>query len=571
MHQQNDVRIYLIFFVFVAFAFVLVGRLFFLQTIEADKYRTLADDQYVRPAPDRSDRGNIFFTYKTGETISAATLGYGYEVIVDPSMIADADAVVSALKNIFPTLDTDDTIVRLADKHSKYVVVIERIDEETADTVNALDIDGVGAYRQNWRVYPGETLAAHVLGFVGYDGNGFSGRYGLERYYEDILSRNDTYVPANFFVELFSNITDSILYAGKERAGDIVSSVEPNIQAYAERVLRETRAHWASDEGGMIVVDPMTGRVYAMAAFPSFDPNVYGKETNTAVFVNPLTENVYEMGSIIKPLTVAAGLDAGVITAKTTYNDTGSIVLNGAKISNYDGKARGVVPMQEVLNQSLNTGVSFIVSKLGHEQFRTYMRKLGIDEETGIDLPGEVHGLADNLDSPRDIEYATASFGQGIAMTPIEATMALSALGNGGKLLTPGLVTRIAYEDGSEKLIYPDEGRQVFKKSTSDEITRMLVTVVDDALAGGKYALPQHTIAAKTGTAQMSNPAGGGYYEDRYLHSFFGYFPAYNPRFLVFMYHTYPKGAKYASETLTAPFMEMTKFLISYYEIPPDR
>jgi len=350
-----------------------------------------------------------------------------------------------------------------------------------------------------------------------------------------------------------------------------VSSVEPNIQAYAERVLRETRAHWASDEGGMIVVDPMTGRVYAMAAFPSFDPNVYGKETNTAVFVNPLTENVYEMGSIIKPLTVAAGLDAGVITAKTTYNDTGSIVLNGAKISNYDGKARGVVPMQEVLNQSLNTGVSFIVSKLGHEQFRTYMRKLGIDEETGIDLPGEVHGLADNLDSPRDIEYATASFGQGIAMTPIEATMALSALGNGGKLLTPGLVTRIAYEDGSEKLIYPDEGRQVFKKSTSDEITRMLVTVVDDALAGGKYALPQHTIAAKTGTAQMSNPAGGGYYEDRYLHSFFGYFPAYNPRFLVFMYHTYPKGAKYASETLTAPFMEMTKFLISYYEIPPDR
>ena len=571
MQYQFNIRIRVIFFVFVGLAFVLIGRLLYLQTMRTEYYRQMADDKYVRPAPDKTDRGSIFFTYKSGETIAAATLAHGYNIIMDPSMVTDDARAADAIVDIFLNLNREDIIARAGKKNSRYDVLADRVDEATANKVNALGITGIGAYRQSWRVYPGNSLASHVLGFVGYSGDVLSGRYGLERYYDDMLSRKDAYVPANFFVELFSNIADSILYNGQEHEGDIVSSIEPNVQAYAERVLQETHSKWHADEGGMIVVDPMTGRIYAMAAFPSFDPNTYNEEKSASVFTNPLVERVYEMGSIIKPLTVASGLDAGVITEKTTYNDTGFIMVNGAKISNYDGRARGVVPIQEILNQSLNVGVSFIAGRLGHDKVRSYFRALGLDEETGIDLPGEVHGLADNLDSSRDVEYDTASFGQGIAMTPIEATMALSALANGGKLLTPIVVDHLVYNDGTTKIIYLDEGRDVFKKTTSYEITRMLVTVVDKALGGGKYALPHHSIAAKTGKAQIANPVGGGYYEDRYLHSFFGYFPAYNPRFLVFMYHVYPKGAKYASETLTEPFSEMTKFLISYYEVPPDR
>lgn len=179
--------------------------------------------------------------------------------------------------------------------------------------------------------------------------------------------------------------------------------------------------------------------------------------------------------------------------------------------------------------------------------------------------------MVNNLNAPRDVEYATASFGQGIALTPVETIRALATLANGGKLVTPHLAEKIEYDDGTIEEIAHPEPKQVLKPETSEEISRMLSIVVDDALRGGTVALPNHSIGAKTGTAQMADSEGGGYYEDRYLHSFFGYFPAYEPRFIVFMYTVEPQGVRYASETLTDPFMEIARFLINYYSIPPDR
>jgi cell division protein FtsI/penicillin-binding protein 2 len=227
--------------------------------------------------------------------------------------------------------------------------------------------------------------------------------------------------------------------------------------------------------------------------------------------------------------------------------------------------------MQEILNQSLNTGVSWIVTQMGKDKFRDYFLNFKIGSETGIDLPNEAFGLIDNLNSPRDVEYATASFGQGIAMTPIATTRALATLANGGRLTTPHLVKRIEYDSGEIKEINYPEGSQVITEETSEEISRMLTNVVDDALLGGSVALPNHTIAAKTGTAQIPDPIQGGYYDDKFLHSFFGYFPAFDPEYIVFMYTVEPQGVRYASETLTEPFMDITKFLINYYSIPPDR
>jgi cell division protein FtsI/penicillin-binding protein 2 len=284
-----------------------------------------------------------------------------------------------------------------------------------------------------------------------------------------------------------------------------------------------------------------------------------------------MAQNVYEMGSIMKPLTMAAGIDSGAVTETTTYDDTGCITVDTKRICNYDGVARGVIPMQQVLSQSLNVGASFVATKMGPSVMRDYFRnhyKLG--EETGIDLPGEVHGLTDNLDGKQAVEFDTASFGQGIAVTPIEMARALAVLANGGKLVTPHIASAIKEESGITRQLGWGEPTQVLKPETVTTVTRMLTNVVDGPMA--KVVKMDHwSIAAKTGTAQIANPAGGGYYADKYLHSFFGYFPAYDAKFLVFLFAVEPQGAPYASQTWGPPFTSLTHFLINYYNIPPDR
>jgi Cell division protein FtsI/penicillin-binding protein 2 len=276
------------------------------------------------------------------------------------------------------------------------------------------------------------------------------------------------------------------------------------------------------------------------------------------------------MGSIIKALTIAAGIDSGAVDENTYYQDNGSVNMNGYTIYNFDKKGRGWVPLQMILSKSLNTGIAYVVQKMGKESFRDYMLKFGLGSETGIDLSGEESGLINNLSGTTMIDYVTAGFGQGIALTPIQTIRALASLGNGGKLVNPHLIDKIDYKVGGVEKIVPNDPVQIFKKDTSERISRMLTYVVDHDLRNGQYKMENYSIAAKTGTAQIPKP-GGGYYENKYFHSFFGYFPSYDPKFIILIYHKNPKGVEYASQTLTDSFFDLVKFLISYYEIPPDR
>ncbi len=554
-------------FVFL-FALLLVGKLYLLQIVHSSDFSDKADRQYVRPAQYTFNRGTIYLQSKDGSLVSGATMKTGYIIVANPKLLTNAEDAYQKISKII-TLDHDDFIMRATKPNDTYEEVAKKVESGKGKEIEALHIPGVNLFEDKWRLYPGGELAAHVLGFVGFKGDELAGRYGLERSFEDVLKRNADSVYVNFFAELFSNIKD--IAKDQPLEGDIVTTLEPSVQSTLEQKVKEVNGRWSSDTTGGIIINPKTGEIYAMALDPTFNPNSFQSEKSSNVFSNFMVEDVREMGSIVKPLTLAAGLDSGAITAQTTYNDVGCITLNTKKICNYDGKARGNTPMQEVLNHSLNLGASFVALKMGNEKFTQYMKNFGLGEKTGIDLPNEATGLISNLDTPRDLEHANASFGQGIAISPLETVRALAALGNGGYLINPHIVKQINYKIGYSKTTPIVEGKRVISEAASKEITRMLVNVVDVALLNGKAKNLHYSIAAKTGTAQISLPGGGGYYEDRYLHSFFGYFPAKDPQFLVFMYTIYPKGVKYASETLTEPFLDISKFLINYYEVPPDR
>jgi cell division protein FtsI (penicillin-binding protein 3)/stage V sporulation protein D (sporulation-specific penicillin-binding protein) len=553
---------------------LLIARLYYLQIAQAAQFAEKAERQYVHTTSDLYSRGSILFSGKDGEKLSAASVQAGYILAANPTHISSPSDFCEKL-HLYLTIERDLCIERASLPKRTYVELSDRLSTEQATEIENMELPGALLYRNQWRYYPGGSLAARSIGFVGYtdkDGTELRGKFGLERQYDEILFKKREVLSVNFFAELFSNVGDMVYQKDEgSRTGDVVTTLDPNVSRLLDKVLLETNEQYKSKMTGAIIMDPKTGAIYAMNVVPSFDLNDR-EDASIDQFRNPLVEDVYEMGSIIKPLTMAAGLDSGAVTRASTYYDGGSITLSDYTIRNFDHRGRGTVPMQEVLNQSLNTGVAYIANRMGKEEFRKYFLSYGLGMETGIDLPNEAQGLVEeSLNSPRELEYATASFGQGIALTPIETIRALATLGNGGRMVTPHLVDRIEYEDGTiQEITYP-EGEQVLKKETSEEISRMLSIVVDDALRGGSVALPNHTIGAKTGTAQIADPENGGYYEDKYLHSFFGYFPAFEPRFIVFMYTVEPQGVRYASETLTDPFMEITRFLINYYSIPPDR
>jgi cell division protein FtsI/penicillin-binding protein 2 len=552
-------------------ALLLVVRLYFVQIVHSEEYSLRAERQYVSSSQQLYERGSILFTRKDGAYLSAATVADGFLIAIDPSHLKDTQGAYQAIMTAVPDVNHDQFFASAAKTDDPYEVIAHHVSDEAGRALSEKNIAGVIVSRERWRVYPANNEGAQSIGFTAYsdDGKTITGRFGLERYYDDVLQQSGNGVFGNFFAELFANLDNVVVDAQASREGDVITSIEPIVQEKLDQTLKAVNDQYSSTETGGIIMDPSTGEIIAMDTYPSFDPNKFQTEDPNH-FANPLVSSRYEFGSIFKMLTMTSGLDAGVITPDSTYNDTGCIEVNKKRICNYDLKARGVIPMQEILSQSLNVGASYIATKLGHDQFRTYYTKLGLGTETGIDLPSEIHGDIHNLNSPLDVNYDTASFGQGIATTPVETIRALSALANHGKIVTPHVATGIRLQSGITKTLSWGEPQQVFKPQSTDETTHMLIKVVDTKLGGGKVKIPEMSVAAKTGTAQIAGP-DGKYLPTDYFHSFFGYFPASNPRYAILLYTKKPKGVQYASETLTTPFINLTHFLINYYDVPPDR
>jgi len=569
--MRSKDRIDFVMLVWLVLALIIIGKALYIQVFKHNYYTTLADKQYISKVPINFDRGNIYFSRYKGTPVPAAQLRTTYRIAIDPTQITNPETVYTRLSEVI-TLNKIDFIAKATKVNDPYEEVAKDVSEDDVLLLKKKRIVGVSFEKDNKRSYPQDMVGAKVIGFVGSDGVHVRGQYGLERYYDDVLTRESSDMSINFFAELFTDIQKTVVSNSDKQHGDIILTIDAEAERVLHQILIETKKTWNSDTIGGIIMDPQTGRIIAMDGLPSFNPNQFTQVKDSSDFINRNISGVYEMGSIIKPITMASAIDSGVVNENaTTYDDKGFRDLNGYKVRNFDGKARGKnTSMQAILDQSLNVGTVFLVEQLGAKRFQSYFKKFGIGSETGIDLPTESSGLTKNLDSNVLVDSATAGFGQGIAISPIQTIRALAVLGNGGKLVSPHVVDSIVYQNGDVKKIASDDFEQVISASSSERISRMLVHVVDNALKNGQFKMDRYTIAAKTGTAQMVKP-GGGYYEDRYLHSFFGYFPAYDPKYIIFLFHTYPKGAEYASATLTDPFFKLVKFLISYYEVPPDR
>jgi cell division protein FtsI/penicillin-binding protein 2 len=349
---------------------------------------------------------------------------------------------------------------------------------------------------------------------------------------------------------------------------DIVLTLDQNIQSLVENKLDALLKKWGAPSGSIIVQEPNTGQILAMAASPSFDPNSYF-DYRLEDFVNPNVQEVFEPGSSFKSITMAAAIDTGAVTPETTYYDEGEVKIGSYSIKNFNEKANGTQTMRQVLQHSLNTGAIFAQGRTGDDNFLNYVVGFGFGQKTGVDLSGEISGNISNLYSGRKINFATASFGQGIAVTPIQLINAYSAIANGGKLMRPHVVKEIIHSDGSRQKIEPQVIGSPITQKTSNQLKSMLVDVVEKGF--DKARISGYDIAGKTGTAQIPDGKGGYLGNDQFIHNFVGFAPAYAPRFTILIKMDKPKGIKFAADSLSPVFGEIARFLLRYFNIPPTR
>lgn len=465
-----------------------------------------------------------------------------------PASVANPVTAMDKLSAILG-LKTDTLSSAFNSKSSSARVIARRLTDAQVAAVNALNMKGVGVKYETDRYYPDGPLLATVLGFLGYGDNGRAGQYGVEAYFNNELS----------------GAAQSA--ADAPRPADIVLTIDRNIQLIAEKKLDEVLLKWHASGGTVIIEEPKTGKILAMADRPGFDPNSYSS-ANPSMFINQGVQGMFEPGSSFKPVTMAAGLDTGKVTPTTTFTDPGVIDIAGYKIHNFDNQAHGTVTMTTVLEKSLNLGAAFVEGLLGQENFLNYIVNLGFGQKTGIDLPAESNGDIGNLYSGRQINFVTASFGQGIAVTPLQLINAYSALANGGKLMKPYVVDHINYEGGKTETAKPEVVAIPISEKTSQKIKGMLVSVVDKGF--DKARIKGYDIAGKTGTAQIAD-GHGGYEEGVFIHDFLGFAPASDPRFVILIKMDRPKGITFAADSLSPTFREIAAYLLNYYNIPPTR
>jgi len=555
--------------VFLAFA-VVVLRLFQVQVLDHHNYVALAENQYGFYDKVVPKRGRIFFKDKYSSELYPAAVNKKMNLIYAvPREIKNPGEATDTLTK-FLEIDQEKLFKILNKPDDSYEIVKHKVDDGLAEKIEKLNIKGIRTAPESWRYYPGGSLGANILGFVGYKGGDKIGQYGVEGYYQKELAGQAGIVNPES-KSILSKITGERPNFNISRGGDdIVLTIDHTVQFLVDKKLKETMEKFGAESGSAIVMNPQTGAILAMTQYPTYNPNQYSEVEDLNYFINTDVRGLYEPGSVMKPITMAIAIDDNKVSPETTYLDKGVVKIGGWNIYNSDGKAHGKQTMTNVLEKSLNTGIVFVQRQIGKEKFRSGLKNFGLDTLTGIEIEEEIKGDLSNLDNLEvDVNFANAAFGQGIMVTPIEMLTAISAIANDGKMVKPRLVEKFIRFDGKEIEVPPQVVRQVVSPRAANLTAAMMVSVVENGHSRGARVKGYH-FAGKTGTAQVAKKDGRGYDPDRSIHTFIGFGPMPNPCFVMLIRLDNPTEVRFAADSTSRFFREIMKFLVDYYNIPPD-
>lgn len=563
---KTNFRIYLlVVFILTAVALV-IFRLYTLQVLAHEYYQELASDQHKIFEDLVPKRGEMFV--KDGE--GHYPVAVNKELYLVFAVGREVENPRETARQIAPILELDEreTEKKIDDPGGWYAVLAHKVDEKKASQIREKNLKGIHMSPESERFYPAGNFASQLVGFVGSDGNRAKGRYGLEAFWNKELEGKEGKLEQERDTGgRWISISEKVMSPAKD-GDDLYLTVDHTIQYRAEMAVKKALEKFQADSGSIVVLEPRTGAVLAMASAPDFNPNDFSNIEDMSVFTNPAVSHAYECGSIFKPVTMSAGIDAKVVTPDTTYTDTGAVNEAGYTIKNSDGKANGVQTMSQVLEKSLNTGVIFVEKLLGNLRFYEYVKSYGFGEKTGIETVGESPGSIAGLAELKNINAFTATFGQGISMTPIQLAAAFSAIANGGELMKPFVVDKIVNGDGNKTITQPESKRRVISKEASLDLVRMMTGVVKNG-HGKRAGVPGYLVAGKTGTAQIPKKDGPGYEEGAHVGSFVGFAPAYDPHFVMLVKLDNPKNVEWAESSAAPTFGEMAKFMLDYFGVEP--
>lgn len=438
-------------------------------------------------------------------------------------------------------------------------------------------IKGIAHLMKKYRYYPEGNIGSHILGFVSTAEEEAKGIYGLEGFFNKELSGQPGFIKSGRGAIKQVIIVNDREYVKPQNGNSLILTIDRSIQFVACGKLKEAAEKYDIDGGSVVIMDPKTGAIIAMCSWPDFDPNNYSDVEEMSVYNNPVVFDQYEPGSVFKTIAMAPGLDKGEISPNTIYNDKGSIMIEGwpRPIRNSDFESRGghgMVDMNYALVQSLNTGAIFAMKKVGAPVFASYVKDFGFGERTGIELESENTGDISSLKRKkiRPVEAATASFGQGITVTPLQMLNSYAAIVNNGILMKPFLVKEIMYEDGTREVTKPIQIRRVVSEEATSYLIGMMANVVEEghaSLAGVKG----YFVGGKTGTAQVASKEKSGYSEYITIHNFVGFAPVDDPRFVMLVKLDNPKGVAFSASSAAPLFGQIAEFILKYYEIPKER